>query len=262
MMRLWVESYSKATPISSSAFLSFVAHVVVIAAAVTATQRSPELPGEGLANRAYYLPPPNRDPGQGGHQETIKYIELAPIGLGAGFGTAAIRPEKKADPESSPTAGDLGRDATSSVAAPPITGDDSVFSILEVDSSVARYPGSAAPAYPLALLREGVQGSVTTQYVVDTSGYADTSSLKVLRSSHPDFTASVRSALPYMRFFPAKVGDKRVRQLVEQEFSFRIEASAQVTPAAQATQAGDRKRPDSERPENRGGEPIAVAPRP
>jgi TonB family protein len=136
-----------------------------------------------------------------------------------------------------------------------------VFSILEVDSSVARYPGSAAPAYPLALLREGVQGSVTTQYVVDTSGYADTSSLKVLRSSHPDFTASVRSALPYMRFFPAKVGDKRVRQLVEQEFSFRIEAAAQVTPAS-ATQASDRKRPDVDRPETMGFERTRIVPRP
>jgi protein TonB len=261
MMRLWVESYSKATPVSPSAFLSFVAHAVLIAAAVNATRRPPELPGEGLANRAYYMPPPNRDPGQQGQHETIKYIELAPIGLGAGFGAPVVRSDKKADAETSPAPGDLGRDATNSMAAPPIVSDDSVFSILEVDSSVTRYPGSAAPAYPLALLREGVQGSVMTQYVVDTTGYADTSSLKVLRSSHPDFTASVRSALPYMRFFPAKVGDKHVRQLVEQEFSFRIEAAAQATPAS-ATQAGDRKRPDAERPESMSFEHSAGLRRP
>jgi len=36
----------------------------------------------------------------------------------------------------------------------------------------------------------------------------------------------VRAAIPYMRFFPAKVGPRRVRQLVEQEFSFKIDPHA------------------------------------
>jgi protein TonB len=75
-----------------------------------------------------------------------------------------------------------------------------------------------------------------TQYVVDTSGFADTTSLKVLRSTHADFTAAVRAALPFMRFYPAKVGAKKVRQLVEQEFTFKIEQPAtEATPATQAS---------------------------
>jgi protein TonB len=32
----------------------------------------------------------------------------------------------------------------------------------------------------------------------------------------------VKNALPRMRFIPAEVGDKKVRQLVQQPFSFAI----------------------------------------
>jgi hypothetical protein len=57
---------------------------------------------------------------------------------------------------------------------------------------------------------------------VDTLGTAEVSSAHVLRSSHPQFTAAVLAALPGMRFRPAMIASRRVRQLVEQEFEFRI----------------------------------------
>lgn len=243
MMRLWVESYAKTTPISTSAVLSVVTHAALIGMAVAATRRPPNLNSEWIENRAYYLPPPNRTPGQHGSHETIKYVELAPEGIGAGFGQAAAAAPIQQDApvhELSPTAGDLGRDLTSSEASPPLPGQDSVFSELQVDSSVGRYPGSAAPAYPAEMLRQNVQGSVTTQYVVDTSGFADTLSLRIIRATHADFSNAVRAALPFMRFYPAKVGTKKVRQLVEQEFTFRIEQPA--------TQAAETKKPEPDRP--------------
>jgi hypothetical protein len=46
----------------------------------------------------------------------------------------------------------------------------------------------------------------------------------------------VRDALPYMRFSPAKIGSHKVRQLVQQSFTFRI------TPPI-ATQAVKPERP-------------------
>jgi cobalamin biosynthesis protein CbiD len=55
-----------------------------------------------------------------------------------------------------------------------------------------------------------------------TTGFADPASFEVLRSTHAEFTSAVRSALPDMRFNPARIGRRRVRQLVEQEFSFKI----------------------------------------
>jgi hypothetical protein len=42
-----------------------------------------------------------------------------------------------------------------------------------------------------------------------------------------------------MRFYPAKVGSKKVRQLVEQEFTFKIEQA--TTDAMPATQASAKK---------------------
>lgn len=244
-MRLWVESYSRATPISTSALFSVVTHATLIALAVAGTRRPPNLSGEWIENRPYYLPPPNRVPGQQASHETVKYVELAPEGPGAGFGPAgngigADTPVR----ELSPTTGDLGRELTSSDEAPPLPGLDSVFLEIQVDSSVTRYPGSAAPAYPAEMLKQGVQGSVTTQYVVDTTGFADTLSLRIIRSTHIDFVNAVRAALPFMRFYPAKVGTKKVRQLVEQEFSFKIEQPA--------TQAAETKKPD-------GGPPVPPA---
>ena len=237
MMRLWVESYAKSTPVSSSAVISIVTHVVLIGAAVASTTRPPNVDPDWIENRVYYLPPPDRAPTQAGSAETIKYIELAPEGTGSGFGPVAEGIGAGAPHESTPTKGDLGRDTTSSAPAPVLAGGDSVFSQLEVDSTVTRYPGSAAPAYPLEMLKQNMQGSVMTQYVVDTSGFADTTSLKILKSTHEDFTAAVRAALPYMRFYPAKVGTKKVRQLVEQEFTFKIEQAATdaATPATQAS---------------------------
>jgi len=244
MMRLWVDSYSRATPVSSSAMISVVTHALIIGAAVASTSRPANVEADWIENRAYYLPPPNRMPSQAASGETIKYVELAPEGIGAGFGQSAIGTDRTELHEVAEHPGDLGRDLTNTEAAPQLAGSDSVFTQLEVDSTVARYPGSASPAYPAEMLKQGVQGSVITQYVVDTTGFADTSSLKIMRTTHEQFADAVRAALPYMRFFPAKVGSKRVRQLVEQEFSFKIEQPAEATPATQASA----KKPDLDRP--------------
>ena len=245
MMRLWVESYSKATPVSSSAMVSVVTHALLIGAAIASTSRPANMEADWIENRAYYLPPPNRMPSQQASGETIKYIELAPEGVGSGFGSGGLGMDRPVVHELSENPGDLGRDTTSSDKTQPLAGADSVFTQLEVDSIVSRYPGSAAPAYPVEMLKQGVQGSVVTQYVVDTTGFADTTSLKIMSMTHEQFANAVRAALPYMRFFPAKVGSKKVRQLVEQEFSFKIEQSAsQTTPATQASS----KKPNLDQP--------------
>jgi TonB family protein len=246
-MRLWVESYSRSTPVSAGAMISVCTHALLISVAVASTRRPASVDPDWIENRAYYMPPPNRSPAQQSSGETIRYVELAPEGFGAGFGKDGMGTDRPESHEISSKPGDLGRDLTSSDAAPQLVGADSVFTQLEVDSIVARYPGSAAPAYPVEMLKQGVQGSVVTQYVVDTSGFADTTSLKIMSSTHEQFADAVRAALPYMRFFPAKVGSKKVRQLVEQEFSFKIEQSAAASQTTPATQASAKK-PELDKP--------------
>ena len=87
----------------------------------------------------------------------------------------------------------------------------------------AQQLNTVTPAYPDELRAQKVSGSVTVMVIVDSTGTLDMSSFKVVRSDHPLFTAAVRAALPGLRYRPARVGDRAVRQLVQHEFSFRVE---------------------------------------
>lgn len=93
----------------------------------------------------------------------------------------------------------------------------------QVEKPVRHAPGSAAPRYPPALKAAGVEGEVLVQFVVDTLGAADLRSFKVLKASHGDFTESVKAALPDMKFVPAELRGRKVRQLVQQPFVFAIQ---------------------------------------
>ena len=57
---------------------------------------------------------------------------------------------------------------------------------------------------------------------VDTTGRADMSTFKVLKTTHDLFTNAVKSTLPNMKFYPAEVGGKKVRQLVQMPFQFSL----------------------------------------
>jgi len=92
----------------------------------------------------------------------------------------------------------------------------------QVEQPAAQAPGSASPVYPDILRQAGVEGEALVTFVVDTSGRVDVSTFKVVRSTHDLFAAAVRNALPRMRFIPAMVDDRKVRQLVQQPFSFAI----------------------------------------
>ena len=116
-----------------------------------------------------------------------------------------------------------GLDPRDQAAMPSLPGLDSVYSIIDVDSAASRYEWSAAPAFPPSMLEKRLGGYVKAQFVVDDIGYADTTTLRILESTHPEFSKAVRDALPFMRFSPAKIGNQRVSQLVQQEFTFRVQ---------------------------------------
>ncbi len=103
----------------------------------------------------------------------------------------------------------------------PVVTDQPYFEF-QVEKPVVQAPGSSAPRYPDILRQAGVEGEVLAQFVVDTLGKAEAGSFKVLKSSHDLFAQSVRSALPSMRFIPAEVGGRKVKQLVQQPFAFAI----------------------------------------
>jgi protein TonB len=116
--------------------------------------------------------------------------------------------------------GPLGSEPAGSDSVPAATRD--FYFDFQLEKPVQQAPNSATPVYPDILRRAGVEGEALVSFVVDTSGRVDLASFKLVRATHDLFAAAVRSALPRMRFIPAELGERKVRQLVQQPFTFTI----------------------------------------
>jgi protein TonB len=103
----------------------------------------------------------------------------------------------------------------------PVSNDQTYFEF-QVEKPAAAVSGSASPQYPETLRSAGIEGEVDAQFVVDTTGRADPSSLKITKATNDLFSAAVKSALPRMKFYPAEIGGHKVKQLVQQPFTFSI----------------------------------------
>ena len=99
---------------------------------------------------------------------------------------------------------------------------DQVFFEFQVEKPVGPVPGQRGPRYPVDLRNAGVEGEVLAQFVVDTSGVAVMDTFKVLRSSHGEFSQSVKVFVAGARYTPALIGGRKVRQLVQQPFNFTL----------------------------------------
>jgi periplasmic protein TonB len=102
----------------------------------------------------------------------------------------------------------------------PVTDNQTYFEF-QVEKPVVAL-NNAAPTYPSMLQNQGVAGQVIAQFVVDTTGRVDISTFKVIESSHDLFSSAVKNSLSRMRFQPAEVGGRKVKQLVQQPFVFNL----------------------------------------
>ena len=68
-----------------------------------------------------------------------------------------------------------------------------------------------------------VEGSVLVQFVVDTTGHVESSSINFIRATHPLFAQSTRQWLARTRYLPAEIEGRPVRQLVQQEVAFALD---------------------------------------
>lgn len=81
------------------------------------------------------------------------------------------------------------------------------------------------PAYP-ALMREArIEGQVLVQFVVETDGTVESSTVEVLNSSHRAFEAPAKDMIARCRFRPGQVDGHPVRTLVQMPIMFRLGAS-------------------------------------
>src|SRR5512146_2344052 len=113
----------------------------------------------------------------------------------------------------------LGQSASSTRAA---TDTDRVFFEFQVERPVKRLPDGVVLHYPDVLRARLTHGARLAQFVVDTNGRALPETFKVLKTTHDLFAQAVKAALPDMRFVPATIGGKPVRQLVQAPFHFAI----------------------------------------
>jgi hypothetical protein len=204
--------------------LSVLAHAGLIWCVLSLTDGGRRLPADEREARVFFLLPPDRVDVRDRQSEILQWGRL---GGDLEDGKHLLKPDGGWR-SLLPAHGRRGqRDRTGARGQLPFGPGsryipDTAFSVLEVDQIVERVESSAAPIYPPDLLAIGAQGLVRATYVVDTSGLVDTTTIKVILSNDPRFTASVVVALGQMRFRPAKRAGKTVRQLVEQKFSFKI----------------------------------------
>jgi TonB family protein len=173
-----------------------------------------------------WMVPKDRIPGRP-QRETVTWTTLA-TRQGEGFAEEALPESRRDEPRVEVVLPEGRKDDTDAAAKkeeaqPPIALGDSIMTEFMVDSAVVRYEDGAAPAYPESMLRRRIEGSVIVQYVVDTLGHADTSTFRVISSTHADFAQAVKLTLPRMRFRPAIMANRHVPQLVQQPFAFKIQ---------------------------------------
>jgi protein TonB len=233
MFTTLLESRAARTRRTGGSLASIVMHAGVVAALVIASANAsipesaePE-PTERLRLTRVETPPPPPVPAPAqvyqnapvakGFQVVVPPIDI-PVGVPPIDLSAAVTNADDFTGRGLPNGRASGTGTTASSLLP----EGGVFTERQVERPVMLVPGAAGPAYPDVLRSAGVEGVVLAQFVVDSTGRADLSTVHALNSDHALFTAAVRTALGRMRFLPAEAGGRKVAQLVQQPFQFSV----------------------------------------
>jgi len=203
-------------------FVSLAAHAVLLANVIARTPPPSVRPTSGVISSAYYLFPEDRARRPPPKQEKIHWLDSEVGTMPGGLEQRELDDLAEVKTFIKGRGGDDPASITEEAPPLDLPAADSAYSEIEVDSVVARSPDSGAPVYPPDLLAQRVEGNAQVQFVVDTLGAAEPNTFKVLSATQPDFAEAVRGALPLMRFRPALFHSRKVRQLVQQSFTFKI----------------------------------------
>lgn len=227
-----IETKPKKQKTLKATVLSVVFHAAAITGAVVATLQAKEAIEKPRAEKVEFVemkkdepPPPEKPP-----EPPPEVVAAPPPPKGFQVLTAPIKipdvlPEidlskKMTDEADFSGKGVAGGIAKGVVGGTPVT--DQTYFEFQVEKQVAPAPGNSPPRYPDMLRSANVEGEVLVQFVVDTTGRVERGSIKILKSSHDLFTNAVQSALGGMRFYPAEIGGRKVKQLVQQPFNFAL----------------------------------------
>jgi len=112
--------------------------------------------------------------------------------------------------------GNVGKPAATSASA----SSDDPMSASQVDKPALPRDGNPIPKYPSVLESSRIEGRVLVQFVVDTLGGVDMSTLRVLESSNELFVRAFAETLHKLRFYPAEAGGRKVKQVVQLPLKF------------------------------------------
>ena len=218
MLNVLLESARTPRPNAATIVVSVVIHTMLIVMFVAERQRYRSEPYRGESENVRYLIPLDRVKAPPPLEVRTHWHGLGVIGAGTGVDAALRVGDALTGP---PASGRrlVANEPTAAAALDVVY--DTVATAIDVDS-IARVVESAAPAYPEALLAQNVEGKAVVQFVVDTLGLVDTLSFTVIEATHAQFAEAVRAVLPVMRFSPAILASRKVKQLVQQPFLFRI----------------------------------------
>lgn len=110
---------------------------------------------------------------------------------------------------------------------PQIASADSIDSTIayresQVDVPARGLRGQPLPRYPDDLRAAGVEADVDVEFVVDTTGRADMRTFAVIDATDPRFVTAVKDAVQNGSFASARIGDRRVRQVMPLVVTFTI----------------------------------------
>lgn len=137
-----------------------------------------------------------------------------PTGIPTESPAAPSSGEGTVDPNAMPST-DVGTPIGSPIGSGVLDADG-------VDVPVRLRTGSPLPRYPDILRQSRITGVVRVRFVVGTDGRAELGTLEILEQSHAAFAEAVRNVLPRLRFTPARVGPRTVRQVVEIPFGLEL----------------------------------------
>jgi protein TonB len=230
MLETLLESRSKRGRSVGGAITSITAHTVLIGAALYATAQARVKPTSSPeVVRPFFIPParsiassPTTTAQTEINRRRLAFIEPH---VDIKIPTVDIADILSANTVSKPgdfTPGPVFGTGTNSGGDGVAGAADAPFRADEVEKQVSVVAGSAPPRYPEVLRRSGVEGQVIAVFVVDEDGRAEEGSVRFVRSDNRLFEDAVRVALRRMRFIPAQVGGKKVRQLVQMPFVFTL----------------------------------------
>lgn len=234
MFNQLIESQPKKQKMAGGTLFSIVLHVVLGVLAVIATANAGIKKDDNKAEKINFVemkkeapkpkepPPPPKDVVMKAPPPKGFQVLRAPVDIPIKIPEIDLS-KKVTNEEDFSGKGVKGGIAKGVVGGTGIVDPNQTYFEFQVEKPVVQVPGTASPRYPEVLRSSGVEGEVQAQFEVNAEGRAVPATLKILKSSNDLFSSAVRNALPNMRFYAAEVGGKKVRQLVQQTFQFRLD---------------------------------------